>query len=591
MHHKLWATFNLPSMRRCLVPLLFATIPGAAMAQAPRAVPAPIHRFRELARAEYSGDSAKAIVAYMEGWGGVPGNPGYDSSIAHVESFLQRSGYVAQSRATARDRLVYRVETRPMREPAWTPVDAELTIVGQSAPLLRFATNRNMLAINSYSTPDTGVVAVVVDAGAGGRRIDSLDVAGKIVLVRGGVGRAFSDAVQKRGAIGVLAYSLPPYLKPETNVHSIQFGSVARDTARQGWGILLSHNALTRLTEAMARGPVRVRVKSRVAFDAATERTVIAEVRGSTRANERFVLSAHVQEPGANDNASGVGTLAEMARFLARQVRARAIDPKRSITMIFGNEIAQTRQYLADSARARTVRWGMSLDMTGQDVAKTGGTFLIEKMPDPSAVWTRGDEKHSEWGGEALKVSDIRPHYFNDIVLDRCLDQADGTGWIVRTNPFEGGSDHVPFLDAQKPAVLLWHFTDQFYHTDGDRLDMVSASEQKNVGICAALTALTLTTADGALVGRLAEQLRRNAIVRLDKELQLSRAALRARARVPDEQLIVRTWANYYRDAILAMRDIEVGRPSARTIARLRELSRAVERAGAERVRALGGGI
>jgi aminopeptidase YwaD len=577
-------------MRRCFV-TLFLIIPAAASAQASRAVPAPIHRYRELARAEYSGDSAKAIVAYMERWWRTPGNPGYDSSVAHVEAFLQRAGYVPQRRATTRDRLVYRVETRPMREPAWTPIDAELSIAGEPRPLLRFATNRNMLAINSYATPDTGIVATLVAAGRGGKAFDSVDVAGRIVLVRGSVGSAFTEAVRRRGALGVLAFSLPAYTKPEINIHSIQFGGVPLDTARRGWGILLSHDAFIRLTSAMARGPVRVRVKSRVAFNTAVERTIVAEVRGSARPNERFVLSAHVQEPGANDNASGVGTLAEMARFLGAQVRARAIDPKRTITMIFGNEIAQTRQYLADSARARTVRWGMSLDMTGQDVAKTGGTFLIEKMPDPSAVWTRGDEKHSEWGGEPLKVEDIRPHYFNDLVLDRCLDQADGTGWVVRTNPFEGGSDHVPFLDAKKPAVLLWHFTDQFYHTDGDRVENVSAPEQKNVGICAALTALTLTTADGALTRQLADQVYRNATRRLDTELQLSRAALRARARVPDEQLIIRTWANYYRDAILAMRDIEVGGASTATTARLRELAAGVQRAGAARARALGGGI
>ena len=35
---------------------------------------------------------------------------------------------------------------------------------------------------------------------------------------------------------------------------------------------------------------------------------------------------------------------------------------------------------------------------------KTGGTFLIEKMPDPSAIWTRGNDKHTEWGGRKLKL-------------------------------------------------------------------------------------------------------------------------------------------------------------------------------------------
>ena len=52
----------------------------------------------------------------------------------------------------------------------------------------------------------------------------------------------------------------------------------------------------------------------------------------------------------------------------------------------------------------------------------------------------------------------------------------------MRTNPFEGGSDHTPFLKFKKPGALFWHFTDVFYHTDGDRLDMVSKPELANVG-------------------------------------------------------------------------------------------------------------
>jgi len=65
-------------------------------------------------------------------------------------------------------------------------------------------------------------------------------------------------------------------------------------------------------------------------------------VRGAAAPTERFVLSAHVQEPGANDNASGVGDLSEMARVMAQLVNAKTVVPKRTITMIFGLEITQT---------------------------------------------------------------------------------------------------------------------------------------------------------------------------------------------------------------------------------------------------------
>src|SRR5690606_29847510 len=166
---------------------------------------------------------------------------------------------------------------------------------------------------------------------------------------------------------------------------------------------------------------------------------------------------------GANDNASGVGAHTEMARALAALVQRGDWSPERTITFLWGNEIAGTRDYLADdSVRTSGVRWGMSLDMVGENTAITGGTFLIEKMPDPSAIWTRGEDRHSEWGGRPIGKDELMPHFLNAFVLARCRDRASRTNWVVTSNPFEGGSDHTPFLRANIPAVLFWHFTDVF---------------------------------------------------------------------------------------------------------------------------------
>jgi hypothetical protein len=232
----------------------------------------------------------------------------------------------------------------------------------------------------------------------------------------------------------------------------------------------LSYAAHQQLVQALDRAPVQAKVTIDTRFTRGDELTLVADVHGTTYPTERFVFSAHLDEPGANDNASGVAALAEGARVLAELVQTGRISPARTITMMWGSEIRSTGRYLSeDSVRAAGVRWGISLDMVGEETEKTGGTFLIEKMPDPSAVWTRGSDQHTEWGGRPLSVDDLTPHYLNDFVLGRCNDQAEVTGWAVQTNPYEGGSDHVPFLRAGKPGLLLWHFTDVFYHTDGDR--------------------------------------------------------------------------------------------------------------------------
>jgi hypothetical protein len=265
-----------------------------------------------------------------------------------------------------------------------------------------------------------------------------------------------------------------------------------------------------------------------------------------------------------------------MARVLASLVRDGRADPRRTITFIWGNEIAATAAFLADSARTRGVRWGMSLDMVGENTALTGGTFLIEKMPDPSAVWTRGDDKHTAWGGSPLKEEEIVPHYFNDFVLRRCLDQAAGTGWVVRTNPFEGGSDHTPFLRAKKPGLLLWHFTDEFYHTDGDRIDKVSSRTLANVGTAALVSALTLASADGETARAIVAEVEAAALARLGTEAKLSRAAVQGGGAWSTEQHILRAWGKYYEGALTAASEIEVGGATAQTTAAIEAAVRRV---------------
>lgn len=575
------------SLFRCLAPsVLGAVVLGTAPPvgdTAPTEPPPAVARLFSLVRPEFSGDRALTTVAFVEQRWRWPGNRGFEESIDHVAEQLRSAGYVDEKAASPSDRLTFRIEQRPMSNAAWEPIDASLTIAGATTPVLRFATNRNMLAVNSSSTPADGIEAEVVSVGKGeGGAFDRVSLTGKIVFGDMAVGRLSSEA-RKRRAVGVLAYAMPAYTKPETHRTSIQFSSIQADTNAKAWGLLVSYDARDALLRALAAGPVRVRVMTQSRFSSAVERTVIADIRGSAAPNERFVFSAHVQEPGANDNASGVGTQVEMARVAAALIQGRKVDPRRSITFIWGNEIAATRRYLADASRAQTVRWGVSLDMVGEDTEKSGGTFLIEKMPDPSAVWTRGDDHHTEWGGSPLRVDQLTPHFFNDFVLRRCLEQAAATGWVVRANPFEGGSDHVPFLDAKKPGLLFWHFTDVYYHTDNDRLPNVSPREMTNVGVSALVSALTLASADGETARALVAEVERAALTRLEAEAALSRTALSAGGDRAKEQLILRTWTDWYRDAIRTMSEIEVGGSSPATERVIKAAESAIQRTGAER--------
>jgi hypothetical protein len=547
---------------RCVVLVAAGGLAVAPLVAQERVVPAAFRDVTTAVAAELSGERARETVAFVEQFFRLPGNPGFDRSIDTVAALLRSAGYVEASRAAPGERLVYRVESRAMPAPAWSPVGASLRIVGESAPLLEWTTNKSMLAINSTSTPAGGVTARVVDVGAGGEAEFTAagDIAGAVVLGTGNA-RTLAQRAFRKGAIGVLAVQrLPAYNQPDKNVTAIGFTGIARDTTAQGWVILMHPQATTAMRAALARGPVQVHANVQTQFTDAPELTLVAEVRGSELPEERFVYSAHVQEPGANDNASGVGAQAEMARTAAVLLRNGTIDPARTLTFLWGDEIRSTQRFLAeDSVRQRGVKWGMSLDMVGEDTEKTGGTFLIEKMPDPSAVWVRGEDQHTEWGGRPMRQDEIWPHWFNDFVRQRCLDRAATTGWVVKANPFEGGSDHTPFLRAKIPGLLLWHFTDQFYHTDRDRIEMVSATTLGNVGNCALTTGLLLADGGPAVAAAALQELTRVALRELEVQGKLSRDALAGGATLADERTILAAWRDYYVAAIALIPEMRSG--------------------------------
>jgi hypothetical protein len=413
-----------------------------------------------------------------------------------------------------------------------------------------------MIYMYSSSTPAEGITGEVIYVESK-EALSSVDLKGKILFSDQVGYRTLQSAVKENGAVGVLTYDMPSYLQPEKNTTSIQFRGLRYDEKNPAWAIALSFEAKEKLKAELANGKVEVTVKAETKIYDSAELTIVANVKGSELPLESLVFSAHIQEPGANDNATGVGTQLEMAKITAELMKQGKLDLKRTLTFLWGDEIISTRRYIEEKdKREADINWGISLDMVGENTDVTGGTFLIEKMPDPSAIWTRGEDKHSEWGGRPLKIEDMKPHYLNDFILTNFEAQGEYANWVVKTNPFEGGSDHTPFLQADIPGLLLWHFTDQFYHTDNDRLDKVSQKTMVNVGTGALVSAYTLLNADETTVDQLMLMIAAKAQIRLLTEVQLSKKAIADGGSKEDEQKILDTWADYYAKAMDSIKDL-----------------------------------
>ncbi len=291
---------------------------------------------------------------------------------------------------------------------------------------------------------------------------------------------------------------------------------------------------------------------------------VVAEIRGSVKPDERIVMAAHIQEPGANDDGSGCGTLYALAIALHKAIAVKALPaPGRTLTFIWGDENRATRQWLTSHPdQASGAQYMFSMDMTGEDVRKTGGAFLIEKQPDPSAVWARPSDPHTAWGAGNVKPEELKGSLLNDVHLAICRRRARDAGWVVKTNPYEGGSDHTEFKNAGVPAVLNWHFTDRFYHTNLDRPDKTSAAEMVNVGVATATSAWFLASATDE-----------DALTTVDLIANAASARMALERTQNATPNILAAWRKWYGEALDSIRRLSVGPGSG--------VSAAVERARA----------
>ena len=509
-------------------------------------IPARAERAIDVVLDGFDRDAAMGHVQFMSQYWRLAGNDGFDRSIDRIHQRLIDAGFAADAR----------IHSYPNQGQGWDHSAGTLALVnadGTETPVLSKERERLALAINSFSTPAGGTVFTVVDTGRGDRAADyaGKDVKGALVLGDADAGRLWREATS-RGAAGVVSTALPSYIRPappgvpeppRDEWDILQWSSIPYDKAKQSFGFKASPRAAATMRKRLATGLLRARVTIASTFTERAARMVIAEIPGALLPAERIVIAAHVQEPGANDNASGTATLLEMAAAMRRAIRRGSLPPPaRTLTFLFIDEISGSRQWIKDHPEQATqVKWMFSLDMTGEDTAKTGGSFLVERWPDPGAVYDRAWDPHSEWGRSEVDPKTLKGDIINDLHLAVARRVGARTGWVVRSNPYEGGSDHTVFGSQGVPSILDWHFTDRYYHTNVDTPDKVSAAEMRNVAAAVGATAWLMASATAGDAREVAQLVAAAGRARLDRE-RAETAANRDAA--------VAAWTTWYEEAV-----------------------------------------
>jgi hypothetical protein len=467
---------------------------------------------------EVSGDAAYDHIRVLTSYHRPQGSDTLGVAARYVERMARQFGL----------QQVRYIELPSLRQ-TWNPGNSDLWIVGAQPERIASAI-QNRIHLADRSRP-ADVTAELIDIGPGGDSVyRAKDVAGKIVLTTGDLNGVMADAVQRRGALGVIWYPDPytpsrgflsfgvdqpdqvPWLTLSTrrvDGKDITFAFIL--SLREG--VALRNRVASASTPLRVRAVVRSELGSREhaqpwmplveAFIPGTDPT----------SGQDVVLSAHLQEEqhSANDDASGCASLLEIGRALAKLIADGTLPrPKRNIRFWWTTENDAERQYFAANPRVLDTIWvNVNQDMVGADQAiGVMRTQDVTRLPAARFHFMNDVMEAAVEYMVAANSSNItqfrngyglypKPHLAHNGSRQRFNAQA---VWYF------GDSDHQSFLDAGVPAITFTNNPDPYIHSNLDDLFQIDRTQLGRNALTAALIAYTMAGADARSFGQLAAE-------------------------------------------------------------------------------------
>ena len=178
--------------------------------------------------------------------------------------------------------------------------------------------------------------------------LEEEELRGKAVLLNWSISTRLYQKLADAGAVAILAIS--PKL-PNAYSDWALIGDLKTSDDNPLPLFNLSYNNGIRLKQALADSvPVVVSFSTQTVIAQGRPKTVVATLEGADKAY--FIVCAHGDSdsggPGADDNASGVSGILELARAMNGMVNSKIVaKPKKSIRFIvWGSEIYSTQQYI-----------------------------------------------------------------------------------------------------------------------------------------------------------------------------------------------------------------------------------------------------
>jgi len=358
---------------------------------------------------------------------------------------------------------------------AWDVEDAWLELVEPlvSDPLLvRYRDCPHSLMMYSSPTPPEGITAevVVVNEANLESSYEKRDLSGMLVLIDS-IGIEAGLYAFRKGAIGLISDTLGiagnpcakqgDYLDKAVQFHNYTIPPWRWE--RKGFGFSIPPAVGRRLRELIRNEPVvklRAVVRTRL-YDGKLP-LVTGLLPGIT--DEEIVITAHLCEPGANDNSSGCGLGLEVVRSLRNlMVQKRLNFSKRGIRLVYSFEVRGYQAFLATHSHLNRFIAGINLDMVGNDLSDARSTCnIVYNFP---ALPAYTDVMALELAGS---LQEEAPLFRYRVLPGELVDNLFGE----------------PSVGA--PMCVFGSWPDAYYHTSLDEPENISQTMLQQIGRLAA---------------------------------------------------------------------------------------------------------
>ncbi len=323
----------------------------------------------------------------------------------------------------------YVTELQPFPIDSYEVINSNLDVSGAEGTTAVVATPLT-------GSPSATATGQLVPAGLGYADDFPDEVAGNVALIERGV-LAFSEKVANAEAAGAVAAVI---YNNEAGPFSGQFGATPGIPA-----VAIAREDGESLLDRIADDNLTATVDVEISVLRGESQNVVAR---PADGDCRIVVGGHYDSvpagPGANDNGSGTAVVIEVARTLAANGGGDVC------FALFGAEeigLVGSQAYVAalSPEDLSDLQAMLNLDMLGVGAGwpLSGSTALVDLAGEVA---------------EALAI----PYR------------------IAGAEP--GGSDHLPFIEAGVPALIVNCFCDPNYHTDGDRFDGLQRERIEQAG-------------------------------------------------------------------------------------------------------------